>query len=335
MFTKDQRRAVRVCALVGVCCALLLGAAGYAWKVHSLAGHLADGDPARGTYIPDPGLADNAGFAVLDGLAGDAGEARPADPASHPAADPAPTEVPPPGDGKAPAEDAPPVHWRSAGWQPSDPLEGRPTAAEPTIGALFSPGEDGDPYHHCSASVVHSPGGDLVATAAHCVHQFGFRTNLVFVPAYRDGEAPYGVWVPSRIDVDPRWASERDPDHDVAFLRLRSPGHPDRRLEDVTGAETIGFRPELPAPARLVGYPNDTEQPLDCRNTARAAGPTQLRLDCADVPDGTSGGPVLTDAHTLIGVIGGRDGGGDDETSYSSYFDDSVRALYERSTGAP
>lgn len=349
MFTKDRRRAVRVSVLVGICCALLIGAAGYAWKLHSLAAHLADGDPAQGTFIPDPGLADSAGFAVLDGLAreapapatgpAEAATAGPAPasataPAPAPASDPASPSPSPPDGYKALSEDAAPVHWRSGGWQPSDPLEARPAAAEPAIGALFSPGEDGDPNHHCTASVVHSPGGDLVATAAHCVHQGGFRTNLVFVPGYQDGKAPYGTWVPSRIDVDPRWASDRDPDHDVAFLRLRSPGHPDRRLEDVTGAETIAFRPELPAPARLVGYPNDTEQPLDCRNTARAAGPTQLRLDCADVPDGTSGGPVLTDAHTLIGVIGGRDGGGDDETSYSSYFDDSTRALYERSTGA-
>lgn len=162
----------------------------------------------------------------------------------------------------------------------------------------------------------------------------GFRTNLAFAPGYRDGVAPYGVWVPTRIDVDPRWTEDQDPDHDVAFVRLRRPGYPGQRLEDVTGAATIAFRPELPVPARLVGYPNDSEEPLDCRNTARAAGPAQLRFDCADVPNGTSGGPVLTDGHTLIGVIGGRDGGGDEETSYSSYFGDAVRALYERATAS-
>lgn len=160
----------------------------------------------------------------------------------------------------------------------------------------------------------------------------GFRTNLAFAPGYRDGVAPYGIWVPTRIDVDPRWTDDEDPDHDVAFLHLRRPGYPGQRLEDVTGARTIAFRPELPAPARVVGYPNDTEEPVECRNTAVAAGPTQLRLDCADVPNGTSGGPLLTDGSTLIGVVGGRDGGGDDETSYSSHFGDAVRALYERAT---
>ena len=175
-----------------------------------------------------------------------------------------------------------------------------------------------------------------MATAAHCVHGGGFRTNLAFAPGYRDGVAPYGVWVPTRIEVDPRWAESQDPDHDIAFLRLRRPGHPGERLEDVTGAAgpmRIRFEPALPAPARLVGYPNDTEHPVECSNTARAEGPAQLRLDCADVPNGTSGGPVLTGSRTLIGVIGGRDGGGDETTSYSSWFDPDTRALYERATG--
>ncbi|WP_060177610.1 MULTISPECIES: trypsin-like serine peptidase [unclassified Streptomyces] len=306
------RTAARGGVAVGLVCTLVLAGAGYvAWELRGIAANRADGDPARGVYQQDPERADRTASAVLDGIVRE---------------DPEPAT-----DGKDFAGGGA-VNWRSAGWEPSDPLQARPAPAEPAIGALFSPGNDGDPDHHCSGVVVHSPGGDLVATAAHCVHGGGFRTNLAFVPGYRDGIAPYGVWVPTRIDVDPRWTADQDPDHDIAFLRLRRPGYPGQRLEDVTGAETIAFGTELPVPARLVGYPNFSEQPLDCRTTARPAGATQLRLDCADVPNGTSGGPVLTDGHTLIGVIGGRDGGGDDETSYSIRFGDGIRALYERST---
>lgn len=312
MFSKVHGRAVRATVLVGALGALAFVGAGYLWELRGVAAHRADGDTAQGVYQQDPERADRTAAAVLDGMV-------------HEVADP-------PTDGKAFADSGPRAHWRSAGWKPSDPLEAQPAPAEPAVGALFSPGDDGDPDHHCSAVVVHSPGGDLIATAAHCVYTGGFRTNLAFVPGYSDGAAPYGVWVPTRIDVDPRWAEDQDPDHDVAFVRLRRPGYPGQRLEDFTRAEELGLRPELPAPARVVGYPNTSEQPVDCRNTARAAGPTQLRLDCADVPNGTSGGPVLTDGHTLIGVIGGLDGGGDDETSYSSYFGDGVRALYERAT---
>ncbi|MBT2483076.1 serine protease [Streptomyces sp. ISL-94] len=312
MFSKVRGPVLRASVFFGLCALLVTGGA-YVWELWGVAAHRADGDAALGTYQQDPERADRTAAAVLDGNVRE--------------------DPNPPMDGKAFGAGA--VNWKSAGWAPSDPLEARPAPAEPAIGALFSPGSDGDPDHHCSAAVVHSPGGDLIATAAHCVYGAGFRTNLAFAPGYRDGVAPYGVWVPTRIDVDPRWTEVQDPDHDVAFVRLRRPGYPGQRLEDVTGAATVSFRPELPAPARVVGYPNDSEQPLDCRNTARAAGPTQLRVDCADVPNGTSGGPVLTDGHTLIGVIGGRDGGGDDATSYSSYFDDGVRALYERATKSP
>ncbi|MEV0414220.1 trypsin-like peptidase domain-containing protein [Streptomyces sp. NPDC050448] len=346
MFTKVHGRAVRVPLLVGLCCAALVGGAGYLWELRGIAAYAADGDPAEGSYVQDPEPADRAAAAVLDGLAREA--PAPGVPVQEVPVQEAPVQEAPVQEAPAP-EPAPPgpaaqgtggppagVHWRSGGWQPSDPLVARPAAAEAAIGALFSPGDDGDSGHHCSASVVHSPGGDLIATAAHCVYRgsLGFRTNLAFAPGYRDGEAPYGIWVPTRIDVDPRWAEDQDPDYDVAFLRMRRPGRPGERLEDATGAQTIRFRPELPAPARVVGYPNDTEHPVECFNTARAAGPAQLRLDCADVPDGTSGGPVLTDAHTLIGVVGGRDGGGDEETSYSSRFGEAIRGVYERAVAA-
>ncbi|MFD9729039.1 trypsin-like serine peptidase [Streptomyces sp. NPDC059072] len=311
MVGRVEARVVRGSLLLVVLCALVLAGGWYVWELRAIAGHIADGDPQRGVYQQDPERADRTASEVLDGIVREVAE--------------------PPTDGKAFGGGGT-VSWRSAGWKPSEPLEARPTEAEPAIGALFSPGRDADPDHHCSAAAVRSPGGDLIVTAAHCVYTRGFRTNLAFAPGYRDGVAPYGIWVPTRIDVDPRWIDDQDPDHDVAFIRLRRPGYPGQRLEDVTGAETIAFRTELPVPARVVGYPNDTEEPLDCRNTAVAAGPTQLRLDCADVPNGTSGGPILTDGSTLIGVVGGRDGGGDEETSYSIRFGDGVRSLYERAT---
>ncbi len=310
-----RRRSIGIRLFIGVCCAALAGGALLLWEVRGIVANSAGGDPGVGSYVQDAEAADRAAAALLDGVVREVPgqEARTGQQGAQ--------------DRKGAAAD-----WRSGGWRPSEPLVAKPAAPEGAIGALFSPGEDGDDDHHCSGVVVHSPGGDLVATAAHCVHRgaLGFRTNLVFVPGYRDGEAPYGVWVPTRIDVDPSWSEGQDPDHDVAFLRLRRPGRPGERLEDTAGAETIRFRPELPAPARVVGYPNGIDEPVDCFNTARAAGPTQLRLDCADVPDGTSGGPVLTDAHALIGVVGGRDGGGDETTSYSSWFDDDIRALYQR-----
>ncbi|MGK5548128.1 trypsin-like serine peptidase [Streptomyces sp. URMC 127] len=230
-----------------------------------------------------------------------------------------------------------PVGSRTDPLPASDPLRATESAPSPAVGPLFYTGQ-GAPGHGCSASVVHSPKGDLVVTAAHCVYQDGFRTDIAFVPGYHDGVAPYGVWVPASMDVDPEWAADRDPDHDVAFLRVRRPGPDSRAIEQVTGAERIRFRPPAGRRARVTGYPVTEERPVSCQNTAQTSGPTQLRFDCADLPNGTSGGPFLTDIDpatglgTVIGVVGGRDEGGDEETSYSSYFGDGVEALYRRAT---
>ncbi|MGI5338914.1 trypsin-like serine peptidase [Streptomyces sp. CA-181903] len=170
---------------------------------------------------------------------------------------------------------------------PSEPLEAAPQDPSPAIGPLFYTDQD-RPGHGCTASVVHSPKGNLLVTAAHCVHTDGFRTDIAFAPGYHDGEAPYGVWVPTSIDVDPEWMSDRDEDHDVAFLRVRQAGT-DARVEDVTGAERIAFHPAVDRPARVLGYPGDGERPLACQSVVRRESASQLRFDCAGLPGGRAG----------------------------------------------
>src|SRR5579859_3244814 len=68
-----------------------------------------------------------------------------------------------------------------------------------TVGALFPADATGlrtGCGHFCTASVVHSPSGDLAVTAAHCVT--GGTSPVVFVPGYHDGIAPYGTWQVTR-----------------------------------------------------------------------------------------------------------------------------------------
>ncbi|HPY40977.1 MAG TPA: trypsin-like serine protease [Thiolinea sp.] len=53
----------------------------------------------------------------------------------------------------------------------------------------------------CSASLI-KPG--IVVTAAHCVAEFGTNTgftNFQYVPAYFQGQAPYGVWTATNVYV--------------------------------------------------------------------------------------------------------------------------------------
>jgi V8-like Glu-specific endopeptidase len=204
-----------------------------------------------------------------------------------------------------------------------------------SVGALFTltgPGTLGS--HFCTASVVDSPAGDLVLTAAHCVtaHSAG---EFAFVPDYADGQMPYGIWTVTRVIVDPRWSSSADPDDDFAFLVVSQRGSR-ASLQQITGAEAIGFGAPAGQKVEVAGYPDGDGTMITCVNTARAYSPTQLVFDCGGFADGTSGSPLLASTATrgsmgtVIGVIGGYEQGGDTPSvSYAARFSTDMTALYQ------
>ena len=60
------------------------------------------------------------------------------------------------------------------------------------VGKLFF--NTGNQTASCTASLIR-PG--IIVTAAHCVAEYGssrFYTDFRFIPAYANGEAPYGIW---------------------------------------------------------------------------------------------------------------------------------------------
>jgi V8-like Glu-specific endopeptidase len=210
---------------------------------------------------------------------------------------------------------------------------GQTFAGTPAVGALFTTSAGRLGSHFCTASVIDSPNGDLVITAAHCVS--GTLTGVVFVPGYDAGAAPYRVWTVTRVYVDASWSSSSDPDDDVAFLRVSQPGSTEP-IEEVTGADRL----ETGSPARqlveVIGYPDASDQAIRCRNWTRQPMADQLEFDCGGYTDGTSGGPFLASVNartgqgTVIGVIGGYEQGGlTPEVSYSTMFGANVMALYQ------
>ncbi|WP_327169424.1 trypsin-like peptidase domain-containing protein [Streptomyces subrutilus] len=282
-------------------------------------------------------------------------------PAPDPVADPSGTAAPQPsGASTAPAA---PVEV-----PPSDPASPRPVApllpaaADPGVGQDF----DGLPVvgrmyvmkaggaYFCTASVVASPGRDLVLSAAHCLLGPDSR-QVAFVPRYtRANPRPYGMFPvlrdgdgDPRIWIDPRYRSQ-GPDRaatlDVAFAQV-GPNVRGVPVQDVVGGNRLlTGAAYAQRDVTLIGHPASASRPRLCVNRttkftssdARIPG-SFLRIDCTGYPGGTSGGPFLlrlnsrTGTGDVVGVIGGWKTGGDTaDTSYSSYFGADVRKLYDR-----
>ncbi|MCZ4118552.1 trypsin-like serine peptidase [Streptomyces sp. H39-S7] len=212
----------------------------------------------------------------------------------------------------------------------------------PTVGVLFSVDESAE-AHFCSASVVHSPSRSLVLTAAHC--EAG--TDVVFVPDYAKGAKaqPYGTWAVDQVFTDPRWGDfGTGSDYDFAFARVKR-NDQGKSIEDVTGANILTRTPGWTNKVTVIGYPGEAFDPtgraISCTTaTSRLSGMRQLQMDCGGYYDGTSGSPWLLDfdpktrTGKVIGLVGGLDGGGpDDSVSYSPLFEDALFTLYGTAGG--
>ncbi len=213
--------------------------------------------------------------------------------------------------------------------------DGQAFAGTPAVGALFTTSAGRLGQHFCTASVVDSPAGDLLITAAHCAG--GAQGTVDFVPGYDRGSTPYGIWTVTKVYVDQAWSSSSSQDDDFAFLRVSKPGS-SVPIENVTGAERLATgTPATRQLVQVIGYPIATSQPVTCQNRLREPMTNQLEFDCDGYTDGTSGGPFLSDVDQatgqglVIGVIGGYQQGGDvPQVSYSAVLGANAAALYEQ-----
>ena len=209
-----------------------------------------------------------------------------------------------------------------------------------TVGALFTLTPDGGlGTHFCTASVVDSPRGDLVLTAAHCVSQASVGT-VAFVPDYGSGTSPFGAWTVTRVVVDAQWSAAQDPDDDFAFLIVRQAGGT-TPVQQLTGGEAIGLDEPVGGQVRVAGYPNSGDALVSCANTVLSFSPTQYQFNCGGFSDGTSGSPLLAGGAgrgggtpLVIGVIGGYQKGGDTAAvSYAARFGTDLAGLYQQAVG--
>jgi V8-like Glu-specific endopeptidase len=207
----------------------------------------------------------------------------------------------------------------------------RAFSGTPAVGALFTSSAGQLGSHFCTGTVVASPGGDLVVTAAHCVSGV---SGMVFIPDYGHGATPYGVWDVQRVYVDQAWKSSADPDDDVAILQVSQAGST-VPIEHVTGADKLVTGQASRPLVQVIGYPDTADGPVTCQNRTTQPMARQLEFSCGGFTDGTSGGPFLADVDPatgqggVTGVIGGYEQGGNTpQVSYSSAFGANIAGLY-------
>jgi hypothetical protein len=205
-----------------------------------------------------------------------------------------------------------------------------PVDPDPRVGAVFLSGTD---LHACTGSVLHSAGGDLVLTAAHCL---GPGDPATFAPGFARKTAPADLWSMDVLYLDPRWVANKDPRADYAIARVsRADGG---SVEAQVGsALSLGSAPAKGSRVNVVAYPAGVGgMPVGCQATTGTSDGGYPELPCAGLVDGTSGAPWISGS-TVTGVIGGLHAGGCAENlSYSSPFDQHITDLLARAeAGGP
>ena len=208
----------------------------------------------------------------------------------------------------------------------------------PTVGVLS--GKAANKTHFCTASVVASPHGNVLITAAHCID--GSAQGWSFAPGFRHGLFPYGRWRVTGAYLDPRWIGAQNPRRDYAFLTVapkRISGQP-TDIQTVTGANRLGTGPArgktvtVPAYPAYPAYPHgNAYDPITCTAKVYFDGVFPA-FNCNPYVGGTSGSPWLAttpDGIVIVGVIAGlHQGGCYPYTSSSPPLGGPARAVYRR-----
>jgi V8-like Glu-specific endopeptidase len=197
----------------------------------------------------------------------------------------------------------------------------------------------------CSGTSVSAPNFSVVITAGHCINSGGrggrwYRGPWVFVPGYRYGQRPFGVFAATWLDTTRRWISTGSENFDVgaAVVARNERGE---RLADAVGGAGIAWGLKADQVFDVHGYPAappfDGETQHLCTQTPFlghdlqsfiSAGPLNLAVEC-DVTGGASGGGWTIRGGVLNSVT--NYGYGDDpRTDFGAYFGKEVARLYGR-----
>jgi hypothetical protein len=149
----------------------------------------------------------------------------------------------------------------------------------------------------CSGTALLSGNKSVVWTAGHCVNEGpgAFATNWQFVPAYKDGAAPLGVYVAQDLFAPSAWANSGDFSYDLGAAVVGPAGG--TALTDRVGGRGIAFNYSRSQNFQSYGYPAAPpftgERLWRCNSPVQtsdnSANPATMGIGC-DMTGGSSGG---------------------------------------------
>lgn len=179
-----------------------------------------------------------------------------------------------------------------------------------TYGKAFFTSNSGVNYV-CSGSAVASANESVVWTAGHCVNEGpgAFYKNFLFVPAYRDGVAPYGKFAASTLLTTSGWqaSGQFGVDAGAAVVGVNASG---QTLSDAVDEAPLVFNAPRNQAYRLYGYPAAKKfsgQRLRVCETSwslddGSATPATMGASC-DMTGGSSGGAWVTSTGAIASVV--------------------------------
>jgi hypothetical protein len=163
----------------------------------------------------------------------------------------------------------------------------------------------------CSGSAILSTNESVVWTAGHCVNEGpgAYYTNFMFVPAYRDGAAPYGKFVAPTLLTTSGWqtSGEFGVDLGAAVVGTNESG---QSLTDAVAELPLAFNSPRDQSYAVYGYPAAGKfngQRMYVCNTAWSRDDSSTTPDTMGVPcnmtGGSSGGGWVTALGSVASVV--------------------------------
>jgi V8-like Glu-specific endopeptidase len=198
----------------------------------------------------------------------------------------------------------------------------------------------------CSGNSVAAGNKSTVSTAGHCLNQGpgAFATNFIFVPAYKDGAAPYGKWAAKTLFAPKEWSTDGNIQYDTGFAVVAELDG--QKLADVVGATGVVFNQSRGLTYKAFGYP--AASPFTGKTLVSCYGKAgndsvnpqfnTQGIPC-DMTGGSSGGPWFL-AESTDSPLGFQNsvnsyGYGSRSTAmYSPYWGSVIEQVYKRAAAA-